>query len=276
MSLYKDPVDTIFKTAELQNKVTLVRADYLMSEPAPYIDPNGLTNTSITLTSRSNATAYEGEATLYYRRLDLADLARFLPSPILGHGIATIADVTAVLNTYYGLNFQAGDLVQGPVSLTNDVGQCTLTAIDNSKGWIGTVTLNLARGNIPIDTAVINKTLDGVMYPNRDETKPFGEMDSYWRDFTDQQTVLAAQTVQTTDFAPLAAALTAVTKNTWQATIAARYSLLGAQVMYNGLTTGEPRSNQTRGYVCVVKLGVGSLGLSGELFLHYGIPPLVP
>lgn len=275
MSLYKDPVDTIFKTAELQNKVTLVRADYLMGAPIPYIDPTDATNTSITLTSRSNATAYEGEATLYYRRLDLADLARFLPTPVLARGIATIADASAALNTYYGLNFLPGDLDQGPVSLTNDVGQVTLTALPNSKGWVGTVTLEFARGNIPIDSVITNKVIDGVLYPNRDESKPFGEMDSYWRDFTEQKTVLEAQTIQTTDFAPLAAALSTVTKNTWQETIAARYSLLGAQITYNGLTSGFPRSNQTRGYVCVVKLGVGSLGLSGELLLHYGIPPLV-
>lgn len=274
MSLYKDPVDTIFKTAEKQNKVTLVRADYIMGDPVAYIDPNGVTNTEITLTARSNATAYEGAATLYYRRLDLADLAKFLPTPILAHGVATVADAAAALNTYYGLNFIVGDLVQGAVSLTNDVGEVTLTATDTSKGWIGTVTLQFARGNIPIDSAVTNKVLDGVLYPNRDETKSFGEMYSYWRDFTDETVTLEGITTATTDFTALATMLTRVTKDTWQPSIASRFSLLGASVTYNGLTSGALRSNQTRGYVCIIQLGVGSLGLSGELMLHYGLPPL--
>lgn len=274
MSLYKDPVEAIYKAAETLNKVTLARDEYTLGDPVEFIDPNGITNTKITIAAKSITSAYEGVATVSYRRLDLADLVRYLPTPILGYNITSVADVITVLNTYYGLNFLTSDLVAGPVTLVGDTGEVTLTAQANSKGWIGEGVLQLARGNIPIDSAIRNKTLNGVLYPNRDASKPFGEMATYWRDFTNEKPTLDLVTTETTDFTALAGVLNAVTGNAWQSTTAGRYSLLGATVLFNGLTKDYPRSNQTRGYVCVIQLGVGSLGLSGDLFLHYGIPPL--
>lgn len=276
MALYKDPVDTIFNTAENLNKVTLVREHYTLGNPVEWVDPQGLTNTQISITATNQLSAYEGMQTLNYTRLNLADLSKFLPNPILGYNLTTVAQVAALLNTNYGLNFVANDLVAGPVTTVDDVGTVELTASATSKGWFGTVTINLARGNIPIDTAVANKTIDGVLYPNRDETKVFGEMETYWRDFSSREADLATITPEVPNLALVASILTENTGNTWVSGSSGRYSLQNATVLYNGETIGYPRSNQTRGYVLVIRLGNGSLGLSGDLFLHYGLIPLTP
>lgn len=276
MSLYKDPLEAIFKAAETQNKITLKRDQYVLGDPVLYVDPTGKTNTEIVMTARSPASPYEGSAPLHYSRLDLASLATYLPSPILGHGIATITDALTLLNKNYGLNFVVADLVAGNTALVNDVGVVTLTAMEKSLGWYGTVDLIFARGNIDINTAVTVKSIPGMVYPSRDESKPFGEMETYWRDFTGHETVLDAQTPAAFDLAALKGVLTTVTGKTWVDTVAGRYSLMGAKVTYSGLTSGYPRSNQDRGYVVVIELGVGSLGLSGDLILHYGLPPLGP
>ena len=276
MSLYKDPLEAIFKAAETQNKITLNRNQYTLSDPVLYVDPAGKTNTEIVMTANNPASPYEGSAPLHYTRLDLASLATYLPSPILGHSLATITDVLNLLNKNYGLNFVVADLEPGDVSLTNDVGVVTLTAKPKSLGWFGTVDLLFSRGNIDINTAITVKSIPGMIYPNRDESKPFGEMETYWRDFTDYTAVLDAQSPEVFDLAAIRDVLTAVTGKTWVSDATGRYTLWQAIVTYRGLTSGYPKSNQERGYVCVIKLGPPSLGLSGDLILHYGLPPLGP
>jgi hypothetical protein len=276
MSLYKDPLEAIFKAAETQNKITLKRDQYVLGDPLVYVDPAGKTNTEIVMTARSPLSPYEGSAPLHYTRLDLASLATYLPSPILGHGIVTISDAIALLNKNYGLTFVTADLAPGNTNLTDDVGTVTLTALDKSLGWIGTVDLLFARGNISIDSVITTKSLPGMVYPNRDDSKPFGEMETYWRDFTDYTTVLDAQSPESFDLVALRDVLTAVTGKTWVSDAAGRYSISQAVVTYRGLTSGYPQSGQDRGYVCVIKLGPPSLGLSGNLILQYGLPPIGP
>jgi hypothetical protein len=279
MALYKNPLDAIFGAAEKQNKLTLVRDQYTVGLPTEYIDPEGITNTEITISAASPRSPYEGSVTVTYARLDLQLLSRFLPSPILGYGVNTIAKAIDLLNKNYGLTFVVADLVPGAVQLVDDVGSVTLTATENSLGWIGEVTLPFARGNIDINTAITNKNMQGMVYPARDETKPYGEMYSYWRDFTPQKALIDSVVVGQSDLTSVRDALIAnstegSTSHQWVTDASGRYSLLGASVVYNGLTSNWPRSNKERGFVLVIDLGVGSLGYSGQLIMHYGVPPL--
>ena len=272
MALYKDPLDAVFAAIQAQNGVALVRDEYTLSTPTVYEDdPTGVLNTQIVVTAATPRSPYEGSVAVQYTRLNLADLAHLLPQPIRANGITTIANVITALNTNHGMNFQASDLVQGPVTgLVDGAGDITLTAEANSYGWIGEVTLSFVKGSIDIATATTVKNLPGLMYPARDESKPYGELYSYWRDFTPQTTALDAITLETTDFTTLAAALTAVTGNAWSANVAGRYSLLGATIAAVGLTADNPLTNPDYLKAVVVTLGEGSLGYSGQLILHYG------
>lgn len=282
MSLYPRPMDAILGAIASQNGgVTLVEAQYTFGAPTPWTDPSGQTNTQLSITAIQPDSPYQGTVVVNYKRLNLADLANLLPTPIQGHGWTTVADFWAVLNTNFGLNFVAGDLndTDALVIGSDGSGTVTLTAQANSMGWIGTVTLPFIKGNYDLAASVTTTTLPGLVYPTRDETKPFGELYSYWMDFTAYQTDFSAVTTATTDLTQVAADLATVSGNAWTFTGgAARYSMQNATVAYNGavsaftpLADEQATPNPSYQNVLVIQLDpTYSLGYSGYLFLHYG------
>lgn len=280
MSLYPRPMDAILGAITQQDNVTLVEGQYTYSAPTPWTDPSGQTNTQLTITAIQPDSPYQGAVTVNYKRLNLADLGALLPQPIQGNGWQTVADFWAVLNTNFGLNFVAGDLNDSdPLVLdANGAGSVTLTAQTNSMGWIGQVTLSFIKGNYDLATSVLNTVLPGLVYPTRDETKPYGELYSYWRDMSAYESDFAALTTASTDLSVVATDLTAQSGNTWVTNASGRYSLQNATVAYNGTVaaftpiSGEQATpNPSYQNVLVIKLdATASLGYSGYLFLHYG------
>lgn len=279
MALYPAPLTAILGAIAAQNNgITLDPSQYIFGLPTQFIDPTGATNTSLNITVNTVDSPYQGSVTVTYKRLDLADLAVLLPQPIQGNGWVTVADFWAVLNANFGLNFVAGDLNDTDVLVIDGIGSgsVTLTAQPNSMGWMGTVTLPFIKGNFDLSTVVTVTTLPGLMYPNRDETKPYGELYSYWRDLSQWQADLESLTTATTDFDLLCTDLTAATGNAWVDNAQGRYSLQGATIVYNGSTAAftpvagsATTPNPSYQNVLVVQLGSGSLGYSGFLFLHY-------
>lgn len=273
MALYKDALDAIFEAIETQNGVTLVRDEYTLGNPTVYEDPEGILNTSMVITAATPRSPYEGSVTVQYTRLNLADLAQLLPQPIRATGITTITDVINVLNKNHGMNLQGADLVAGAVTtLVDDTGDIELVAAANSPGWIGSVTLSFVKGNIDIAVATTVKTLPGLMYPARDESKPYGELYSYWRDFTPQTALLETVTTETTDLTPIKDALVANTGHAWVTSGASRYSLSGAVVeIAEAIDWENPgKFNPDYAFGIAVTLSADSLGYSGQLILHFG------
>ena len=281
-TLYPAPLTAILAAIAAQNKgVTLNPAQYTFGAPTPYADPAGVENTSMLITVSDVTAPYQGAQTVYYKRLNLADLTTLLPQPILGNGWATVADFWAVLNANFGLNFVAGDLNDTDALVINGdgTGSVTLKAQAASRGWIGQVTLSFAIGNYDISQAIANTALPGLLWPNTDFSKPFGELYSYFRDMTPYQSDMQQYTTASNNLSQLATNLAALTGNPWIVTAASRYSLQGATVQYNGLVKNFVAlsdsictPNPGYQYVLVVKLNPSySLGYSGYLFLHYGL-----
>lgn len=283
MPLFQDPLTAILNAIDSQNGVTLIEDQYIFGTPTPYADPTGVTNTQMLITVNDVESPYTGSTTVYYTRLNLAVLANQLVLPLKINGLTTIGQVVAALNTYFGLNFKTdgSDIADGPLTVAEDgSGTVTLTAEAGSLGWVGTVNLPFVLGNFDLATAVTSTTLAGLLYPDQVTTPqmPFGEFYSYPRDFTAQQTDLAAMSTATTDMTTLAADLTANTGNPWSATAAARYSVFGATIIYNGTVAdcpgwnnGMSTPNPSFENVMVVQLNpANSLGYSGYLVLHYG------
>lgn len=278
-TLYPRPLDAILADIAKKNGVTLVESQYTYSDPSPYADPNGLTNTQLTLTAIQPDSPYQGPATIYYKRLDLSDLQYLLPLPIKGYGWKTVADFWAVLNANFGLNFVAGDLndADALTIAADGSGSVTLVAQPKSLGWVGQVTLSFIAGNYDIGQYLTNNNLSGLNYPNRDESKPYGEAYSYWRDMSQWASDLSTFTTSSTDLSLLATDLQAQSGHAWVTNAPGRYSLQNASVYYNGPVAGytTPSDTQTTpntayANVLVVKLDpTASLGYSGYLFLHY-------
>lgn len=81
MALYRDPVDVLFEIVGRENNIELTREDFEFVNPTPATPPEGSSasyNTKVTLRSKTLAAPYVGEKTIYYNRLDLADLAKMV------------------------------------------------------------------------------------------------------------------------------------------------------------------------------------------------------
>jgi len=285
MALFPDPLTSILAAISAQNPgVSLIASQYTFGNPTPYTDPNGLTNTSMSITPNTPESPYTGTVTITYFRWQLQDLLNQLPLPLKFNGLNTALAMAQKMNTYFGTNFTASDIVDGPVTVAGDgSGTLTLTAQANSLGWVGTVNLPFVLGNFDLGTVITTTALPGLMYPERDETKPFAEAYSYWRDFSPQETLLVNHTTADTDLTDIATALTQNAGNSqvvWTTTGQTRYSLAGATITYNGTTAAYPtnsdgsaRVNTSYSNVMTVLLDpVQNIGYTGTLFLHYNVP----
>lgn len=275
MSLYKDPLSVILAAITAQNPgVVLVADEYTFGLPQPVTEDAKLTNTSLLITAKDLNTPYDGFVTVRYRRLPLSDLTTLVSLSLKANGVTNTLQVAELLNAAYGLNLTTDDIVTSPVALTNGAGTVTLVAKPNSLGWIGQVDVTLALGSFDLADYVTVTNLAGLPYPENDLTKPFAWGYSYWRDCSSiYQTLQAAFTGDTNAQTDLAVALSQLTGDTWSATAAQRYSLLGASVVYAGLTKGRTDINDSYSHVVIVQLDSNnSLGLNGKLTLHYHLP----
>lgn len=283
MALFPDPLTSIFAAIQSQNGITLVPSQYSLSNPTPNADATGATNTALTLTPNTPESPYVGPVTVTYFRWLLADLLKQLPLPLKFNGLTTVMAFASAMNGYFGTNFTATDLVDGPVTVASDgSGTLTLTAQANSLGWVGTVDLPFILGNFDLAATVAVTALPGLVYPERDETKPYAEAYSYWRDFSAQESLLIDHTILDTDLTDIAAALSqnAGAGTTWVLTGSSRYSLAGASITYNGSTFDYPANpngssgvNVAYDNVMTVLLDpVQCTGYSGTLIMHYNVP----
>lgn len=271
MALYTRPLDAILLAIKKLNKVTLVENQYIIGAPVQLEVPTEELNTELSITAIVPDSPYEGSVPVQFKRLDLAELNVLIPVPIAGVNFVTTMDVALKMNQQFGLNFTANDIETTPLELVNGAGTALLKAKPESLGWIGEVTINVIKGDYPINTYVTVKTLPGLDYPHHsaDESKPYAEMYSYWRDFSPVKDQLATIETGITGLETLAAALKVVTGDTWVTTGTSRFSLAGASVSYNGPVATETDFNTDYLRGMRVTLSGNNLGYSGQLMLHY-------
>lgn len=278
MALYSPPLDEIRKAIKSQNGVDLVQNEYIWSNPGTQEPDGNGRNTLTSITSINEASSYDGNVTVSYRRLDLADLIGLVGDELRLGAATTTWQVAQALNTRFGLNFVEADIVSAAVTLSDtEPTPVTITAAANSRGWVGTVTINVIKGLYVLNDVLTTKILPGLYYPNGNERKPFGEAYSYWRNFTargeDIDEIGQAAGGGTYDKAALAAILTQITTHAWSDTVAQRYSLLGSTFVFAGNTEdGDGKYNEDYERVLVVEVSDSCLGLGGKLILHYNLP----
>lgn len=269
MSLYSDPKAEILSQLNALNKVKLSADDYNFGVPSPLSDGTGQ-NTKITLTAKNINSPYAGSVEVKYTRLDLAHLAQLVDLKVGMYLPRTTLQVAEAVNQRYGTNFTLDDIVQSTsLGLTDDEGMVTLTAKDNSLGWIGTVQVQVVKGNWPLSAFLTNLRLPGMNYPTPTTAKPFASVYSYSRDCSGEASRLKTVGLGNGQLNVLLDVLKAVTGDPWVQNGAARYSLEGATVTYVGQTHDDARFRQRFSQVVLVALGDQCLGLAGELYLHY-------
>lgn len=275
MSLYLPPIQQILtEVKRLNPKATLVESDYNYGNPvvlAPVVDGR---DTSIRVSAKGLASPYDGEVTVAYTRWPLAKLATLIGTEVRVSSVTTTMDVAIALNTQYGFGITADDIETTVVNLTNGSGQVTLVAKATSRGWVGQVTFNITPGRFQLENLLTTKRLPGLMYPNRRKDKPYAELYSYSRNFSGYYSTLRTYAPSTSPevMAEIKDILVAATGDAWSSTEIRRYSLLNAELKYNGPTSGWPVSNDDYEWVMVIALTDDCQGLVGDLIIQYSDP----
>lgn len=276
MALYKRPLDEILLAIKTLNNVNLVEGEYTFGTPTAVAPDAQGTNTSLLVTALNPLSPYDGNTTIRYTRLDLADLAKLIPLDIKVYNVTTVDQFVAVLNSRYGIDFQSGDITPGNLNLTNGAGDVVLTAQANSMGWTGTVTFHVTKGAMPLADAITVSRLPGINYPSPQITKPYASVGySYWRDYSPYYDTLNTVHTGTVDLGIVRDALVSQSGDAWQLSGASRFSLDGATVSYVGSVASAPNDIANHDYANVIIVDLNettSLGWSGQLIMHFNPP----
>lgn len=295
MSLYVDPKKSVIDAVNTANATRLKLTDVTFGVPT--VAPSDVVtttgkNTQVRLTG--NGSTWTGSGVVNYTRLNLADLVTLTSNTLKVGPVTTTWDIVNYLNFYYGMILATTDIKKEDVSLDgNGAGTVTLHAEDKSFGWLGSVTLNLVKGDDLVDYAVTDLSLSGIDYPTGQSAKGQAPLVAYPYDFTSSKdfiTTLTANTVLAagtgTNGAQLATILSNAINNAyhvWTANAAAtNRNVYNAKVVYNGLNSSQFASNQSYKYVMMVQLsdGTGNNGVVGTsctdfvglLYFHYNDP----
>lgn len=296
MSLYVDPKQSVIDAVNAANATKLKLTDVTFgvptAAPSDVVTTTGK-NTQVRLTG--NGSTWTGTVVVNYTRLNLNDLLTLTSNTLKVGPVSTTWDIINYLNFYYGMILTPDDVKKEDVTLDgNGAGTVTLHAEDKSFGWVGSVTLNLVKGDDLVDYAVTDLSLSGIDYPTGQSAKGQAPLVAYPYDFTSIKSTLDTFTTGTkivpasnsSAVTALIAALNAGINNStysWGSTgTAAVRNLVEAIVAYNGLNSSEFASNQSYKYVMILQLsdGSGNNGVAGtfctdfvgKMYFHYNDP----
>lgn len=287
MAIYQPSKDVLLAAINAQNSLTIKATDIVYSAPKDIRGTDQETttqrNTLVKVSSAPVGSTWTGKKNVFYNRLNLADLITLIGDTLQVGAVATVYDALIGLNNRYGFAFEQADLQNTEIHWEPDgaTGNVELIALEDSLGWVGSVTFKLAKGDESLQSAVTTTTLNGLKYPNGDmgsvaQTAVIAEIYSYPFDFTVlRDTLLTYQPGVLNAGTPLNAlrdALIQITSSPWVSTNVAAWGLLGAEITYNGLNKAEFPTNSKYKYAMVIKLPATTTNIKGTLYVQYSDP----
>lgn len=148
-------------------------ADTNVSLSAPTSGTFGEKNTKVTITALADQ-GYSGTVDVTYNRLDIATLFSdaSLTASIEGDSFTNASDLLTDLNSRYGLNLQASDIVEGDLSAQVYPGTYDLVMAAGSLAYTGTVTIDLPGVVSALPDVVTTTDLTGLTGPAGGLTDP--------------------------------------------------------------------------------------------------------
>lgn len=278
-------VDSLLGYINKANGTTYVAADVVISKPQ--VVTGGSWHSQVTAkntvarVSAAQGSNYRGSKQVVYDRLSLNNLAGMKGFGVYAHGVTSNWGLIPALKNYTGLHFTTQDLVDTPLT---DNGDGTFTAVlsasPDSLGWVGSVSLLVKDGGVPLDQAITVTNLLGLNYPTANEADTFGPIYLYGYDFTTyfaDMSTMAPGVVSSTNADKLVVMLKALdispNASAWTNTPGATaWNLSGATVVSNGINSSSLPTNQSYKYVMVLQLAAGVTTPAGVLYLHYNDP----
>lgn len=280
MPILKRPEQLIVDRINLENKIDLTLADVTLFTPKVPTTEEELdlaqgrnTFVRVAATPIANAT---GATFVYYDRLDFtamftgSDGIQPLRVPVNFDTVFTAWDVVPFINQYYGLMLQPSDVLDHTID-RNDM-TFVLEAATDSLGWVGSVPVQLLRGDALLEPNFTEVKIAPYAYPYFNTKVGQGAIYSYpWR-FDAYAAELKAMGVNT-DTVRLAQMLKAVTGDGWMVYRSATdYNLKEATVVYNGKNSRDLPTNPSVDNVMIIELSLYCNNFGGRLYLHYNDP----
>lgn len=294
MSLYVAPKQAIIDATNTQNATSLKLTDVTFGAVLIASDDVVTTtgkNSQVKLTG--NGSTWSGSVVVNYNRLKLSDIGVLTSTTLKVAAVTSVYGLINYLNYFYGMVLTTDDLIDDPITLdSNGAGTVTVRAKDTSYGWIGSITLNLVKGDAIVDYALTDLSLSGINYPTGQSIRAQAPLALYGWDFTSQKAAMDAVTLNqvfsvagaTSPGGVLGAAIQAVSSVAWTCVSSASgYNLYGGKVVYTGLNNAQLATNPAYKYVVMIQLadGTGANGtvatafnntFTGVIVLHYNDP----
>lgn len=159
--LSKDQVLTLINA---EAGLSLTWDQVIFGVPTPTGSPEPSPNTELVIQGIHNG-GYKNTATVFYNRIDLAELATLDDAMILQiEGLPTLTKVLGSLNDLIGSNLQPDDVRDDHVVPTEIDGGVlfTLHASDASYAYRDSVDVTIQPADIDINVAVADKLLNGL------------------------------------------------------------------------------------------------------------------
>jgi hypothetical protein len=126
-------------------------------------------NTKLTLAAVEPSSGYSGSRDIFYNRVDIS-VVPGTRSKVFSLGNAVnISDLIPEINARYGINLTADDYTDAALpTFTDQVPgeekDFTITITAGSLVWTNSVTLQLQRNDIPLEDAIAENILDGLVW----------------------------------------------------------------------------------------------------------------
>lgn len=130
-------------------------------------------DTDLTLTAVAGS-GYSGSQTIHYNRVNLANVPGSRSTVFPKGNAVNISDLVPEINAAYGINMsntadaQHPDFVDAALptftGTPNEQHDFQFTADANSLVWENSVTLTVHANDIPLSSAIVNPTLNGLTY----------------------------------------------------------------------------------------------------------------
>ncbi|QXO09862.1 hypothetical protein pEaSNUABM38_00140 [Erwinia phage pEa_SNUABM_38] len=280
---YYTGLERVMRAITLANGLTnLTTSNCVISKPAPisgsWKENTTTKNTVVKISQTIPAVTYNGKNWVTYDRVPIASMLNLLPNAatLKVDYPTNVYALLRAINRRWGIGLGEADVINDPITLDGDgKGTVTMMIHPDSYLYTGSFTFNIIPGDANLDENVTVTTLSGMNYPDGSTTalagsKGYAQPYSYSFDFTLKEAELRTLKVGT-DLGTLADILTYITKTTWTngaSDADNAYTLLGSEILYNGLNSSSYPTSSAFKYLVIVKMGP-RCKLQGNMYLQF-------
>jgi hypothetical protein len=161
----KSPDQIVLDLINYDNGTALAPGSITYGIPAAF---TGTRNTKLRLTA-TGASHYSGFVDITYNRVDIGTVPGVRSKEFMLGSAVTIKDLVSAINLAYRINLTVDDYLDGPLPTfdplsPNDTKPFTIVAAPGSLVFIGTLTLNVKRNDIPLSSVILITELNGLNY----------------------------------------------------------------------------------------------------------------